>query len=374
VTQSTVTYSSGAEHGAAGYGSAIGGRLPWLPSPAMIGTKLMELRKRRVLLAFIVAFTVAVPVIFYGLRLIYHLADSKAYGPAGSPAIYPDVCSLMNEFGFIVAVTLGATAATTDLADGMFRHLVITGRSRVALYLARIPAGLTIILVLMGAGFTIVCLVTSFLGAPSSAAVHENGVSIPAYLSQAQLHGWLLSHPQQANAAFFGNAPQSLAADRSAVSQQIGSLYGNYLAAEATSVNPSVSAMTESGLWIELDMLIGFIVGLGLGSLMGQRTVPIVLMTFLEILITPALATHVLPHFINVQRLLVGVAMDQLQPAALAGGVTFRPGGGLSGGPPGNHPALGIPPMPTWAMITVITGWIVGWSAIGAWRMATRDA
>jgi hypothetical protein len=29
--------------------------------------------------------------------------------------------------------------------------------------------------------------------------------------------------------------------------------------------------------------------------------------------------------------------------------------------------------MPTWAMISVIVGWIVGWSAIGAWRMLTRD-
>jgi hypothetical protein len=356
------------------YSPAVGSRVPWLPSPAMIGAKLMEIRRRRVVLAFIVAFTVGVPVIFYGLRLIFHLADARVYAPAGSASIYPNVCSLMNEFGFIVAVTLGATAATTDLADGMFRHLVITGRSRVALYLARIPAGLTIILLLMGAGFTIVCLVTSFLGVPTSAFVHENGVSIPAYLGQAQLHAWLLSHPQQANLAFLGNAPQSLAADRAFVDHQISSLYGNYVAAQATSINPSVSGMTDSGLWLELDMVIGFMVGLGLGSLMGQRTVPIVLMTFLEILITPALATHVLPYFINVQRMLVGVAMDQLQPAALAGGVLFRPGGGLGGGPSNNHPALGIPPMPTWAMITVIVGWIVGWSAIGAWRMATRDA
>jgi hypothetical protein len=36
--------------------------------------------------------------------------------------------------------------------------------------------------------------------------------------------------------------------------------------------------------------------------------------------------------------------------------------------------AFHLPPMPTWAMITVIVGWIVGWSAIGAWKMATRDA
>jgi hypothetical protein len=30
--------------------------------------------------------------------------------------------------------------------------------------------------------------------------------------------------------------------------------------------------------------------------------------------------------------------------------------------------------MPTWAMVAVIVGWIVGWSGIGAWRMKTRDA
>jgi hypothetical protein len=29
---------------------------------------------------------------------------------------------------------------------------------------------------------------------------------------------------------------------------------------------------------------------------------------------------------------------------------------------------------PTWAMITVIVGWIVGWSTFGTWRMVTRDA
>lgn len=48
----------------------------------------------------------------------------------------------------------------------------------------------------------------------------------------------------------------------------------------------------------------------------GQRTVPVIL---LEISITPALAGHALPGFINGERGVVGVAMDQLKPAALAG-------------------------------------------------------
>jgi len=84
----------------------------------------------------------------------------------------------------------------------------------------------------------------------------------------------------------------------------------------------------------------------------------------LEIIITPVLADHPLPFFLNGERLIVGVAMDQLKPAALAGGAQVGPSGGL----------LHLSPMPTWAMITVIAGWLVGWSAIGAWKMAARDA
>jgi hypothetical protein len=342
----------------------------WLPSVPMISAKLLEIRKRRILISVIVLFTVGLPVVIFGFRLAFHLADPKTYGPAGSPSLFPSVSDLMNEFGFIVAAALGATAATTDLTDGMFRHLVITGRSRIALYLARIPAGLGIILPLAGLGFTVVCLVTSFLGSPTPAVIHVNGASIPAYLDQAQLHGWLLSHQQQGQAALIGG-PQSPAAYRSLINHQATSLYGSYAAFAAGQVNPSATGMILAGLWIELDLLIGFIVGLGLGSLLGQRTVPIILLTFLQVFIAPAFATHVLPYFIDGERLVIGVAMDQLQPATLAGGVTFRPGVG----PPGvGHPALQIPPMPIWAMWAVIIGWIVGWSAIGAWRMATRDA
>jgi hypothetical protein len=278
----------------------------------------------------------------------------------------------MNEFGFIVAAVLGATAATSDLTDGMFRHLVITGRSRLALYLARIPAGLIIILPLMAVGFTVVCLVMSFLGTPQPDAVSLSGVSVPAYLDQAQLHAWLLGHLRQAQEALVGpGRPQSPAAMRSLINQQFSSVSGAYTAASAASLNPTAGVMARTGLWVELDLVIAFTVGLGLGSVMGQRTVPVILLVFVEILVTPLLAKAVLPHFINGQRLFVGVAMDQLQPAALAGGLVLRPGPGGGGGP---HPALQIPPMPTWAVITVIAGWIIGWSVIGARRMVTRDA
>ena len=284
-------------------GLTAGRRTSWLPPMSLISAKLLELRKRRTLMIVTVAFTVALPVIFYGIRLLYHLGNPARYAPAGAPNAFATAGTLMAEFGFIAAAALGATAGTADLTDGMFRHLVITGRSRLALYLARIPAGLSILLSLAAAGFTVACLVTAFLGSPQAAGA----------------------------------------------------------------VTLSPGAMAGAGLWLELELFIGFTVGLGLGSLMGQRTVPIILLVVLDIIITPALANHSLPPFINAQRLIVGVAMDQLKPAALAGGATIGPGGG------GPHP-LNLPPMPTWAMITVIVGWIVGWSVIGAWKMATRDA
>jgi hypothetical protein len=64
--------------------------------------------------------------------------------------------------------------------------------------------------------------------------VHLNGASIPASLSQAQLHAWMLSHPQQASLGFLGNPPQSPAADRSELSHQLSSFYGSYVAAQAS--------------------------------------------------------------------------------------------------------------------------------------------
>jgi hypothetical protein len=341
----------------------------WLPSWPLVAGKFLELRKRRALMIVTLLFTVGLPVLILGFRLLFYAVDPKAYSPAGSPGMFTVLGGLMAEFGFIIAVTIGAMAGTTDLTDGVFRHLVVTGRSRLALFLARIPAGLSVLLPLAAAGFAVVCLVTAFLGTPQPNTVSEGptgGISVPVHLSQSQLQAWIIDHPHQAGTAF-GPRPESPAAARVMAHREIISIYSQYTFDEAAQLNPSATAMTEAGLWIELDLLIGFTVGLGLGSLMGQRTVPIILLTVLDIIITPALAAHTLPYFINGERLVVGVAMDQLQPRTLAiGHLVGRPSGD-----PALLPAL---TMPTWALITVIAGWIASWSIIGAWRMVTRDA
>ena len=126
----------------------------------MVTTRFMELRKRRGLMITLVAVNIGLPVLFLSIRLISHAVDPKSYGPAGGYGVFTDlVAGVLFIFGFIVAATVGCTAGSVDLTEGMFRHLVITGRSRLALYLARIPAGLAIVLPIVAVGFAIVCTV-----------------------------------------------------------------------------------------------------------------------------------------------------------------------------------------------------------------------
>jgi len=349
----------------------------WLPTWDLITTKNLEIRKRHGLIITVAVLIVVPAVLIYGLRLLFHAVDPHSYGLAGDPAIFSQLTNLMAEFGFIAAVALGAAAGTTDLSDGMFRHLVITGRSRLALYLARIPAGLAILVPLVALAFAMNCLVTSYESPPPPTSVSMNGLTLPEHLDQAGLQTWLLQRPQQAATSGLPLrlGPAAVTATpaqiRSAIDRDITSIYADYTGDEIGGSDPADNEMAKIGLWLELEVGIGFLVGLGLGSLTGQRTTTTIVLIALEIIVTPLLAGAQIPYFINGQRLLIGIAMDQLRPAGLASANS-------AGGPGqvvfGGQGALGIPPMPTWAMISVIAGWIAGWSVIGAWRMFTRDA
>ncbi len=128
--------------------------------------------------------------------------------------------------------------------------------------------------------------------------------------------------------------------------------------------------MVDVGLWIALEATIGFIVGLGLSSLMGQRTVAVILLIVLELILTPIFSRHVITHLLNVERGIVGVAMAHIEPGGLP--TPFNGGGGGGGGAGG--PFSVLIPESTLTASLVIVGWLVFWTAIGAWRMKTRDA
>ena len=47
-------------------------------------------------------------------------------------------------FGSLSAILIGTEAGTTDLASGVFRDLVVTGRERLWLFAVRVPAALIV--------------------------------------------------------------------------------------------------------------------------------------------------------------------------------------------------------------------------------------
>ncbi|MGC9961988.1 MAG: hypothetical protein ABSE47_08820 [Acidimicrobiales bacterium] len=359
----------------------------WIPTGGMIATRFMELRKRRGLMIALVLVNIGLPSIFLLVRLLAHAFDPKSYGPAGGYNIYSGlVAGVMYVFGFIVAATLGCTAGSVDLTEGMFRHLVVTGRSRLALYFARIPAGLAIIVPLVAIGFTIVCAVCVF-AAPTT--INYDGVNVPAGLSRAGFEAWAGDHPGVVLCNLPGASPQNLPCGPNGqfVNPQgagapgqpspamlkafaISNAAQDYPGYASIFRVPSDGLMIRSGLWIELEALIGFTVGLGLASLLGQRTVPVILMIVLEIVLTPLFSRARIPHLSNLQRAVVGVATAHLEPGALP--LAF--GGGNGGGGPGGQSAqsLLLPESRTVA-VCVIIAWLVGWTVIGAWRMMTRD-
>jgi hypothetical protein len=353
----------------------------------------MELRKRRGLMFTLIGVTIGLPTIFMVIRLFLHAIAPHSYGPAGGYDIFNHlVVVVLYVFGFIVAATLGCTAGSVDLTDGMFRHLVVTGRSRLALYFARIPAGLAIIVPLVAAGFAIVCAVCTF-AAPTT--INYQGVSVPAGLSRTGLETWAANHADTVVCAFPYDAPFAIPLPcgngpigkpgtpvQKGASGSSASSTNALLKAKAVQIAdqdyadysrfflaPSASLMIKTGLWLELEAVVGFIVGLGLGSLLGQRTVAVVMMIVLEIILTPIFSRANIPHFINVQRAVVGLATAHLEP----GGLSVRIFGG--DGPPAAAKAASIlVPETKLVAVCVIIAWLVGWTILGAWRMTTRDA
>ena len=369
----------------------------WIPTGRMIATRLMELRKRRGLMVALVLVIIGIPTLFLVIRLLTHAIAPKSYGPAGGYDVFTGlVAGVLYVFGFIMAATLGCTAGSVDLSEGMFRHLVVTGRSRLALYLARIPAGLAIILSLVAVGFTIVCAVCVF-AAPTT--LNYDGATMPAGMSRSALATWASDHPdevicdfgfqigpntpdaatinQVVNAVQCGNGPggrvfkqppgvqtppRPSAAQTAHVARWIAGY--NYTDYHMTFLSPSTSLMIKSGLWLELEAAIGFLVGLGLASLLGQRTVAVILVIVLEVVLTPIFAHARIPHLINLQRSVVGVATAHLEPAGLP--VAFAGGGGGGG-------MSRLVPETTVVAVCVIVAWVIGWTVLGAWRMMTRD-
>jgi len=111
----------------------------------MIGAEILKLRRNRGLMVFAGLLSVGVVVILFGVTAIEHASDPAKNAPAGGMNGFEHaVRALGVYFGVLTAVLIGGEAGTADIASGVFRDLVATGRSRLSLFAVRAPAAIVV--------------------------------------------------------------------------------------------------------------------------------------------------------------------------------------------------------------------------------------
>ena len=174
-----------------------------LRRPRLVSAELLKLRKRRGLVLSGLALSVLPMVVAYTVLLIVHAANPEKHGPAGGLKNFSDSMDVLTTLGGIAAILIGATLGAGDLGSGVFRELVVTGRSRLALYAARIPAGLALVWALVGMGFVITA---------TSSVVFAGSLDLPSASLLAESAGWLAL--ASALALFLGLGVSSLLGTR----------------------------------------------------------------------------------------------------------------------------------------------------------------
>jgi len=121
----------------------------------LVAAELLKLRRRRPLVAASLVLIVAPMIVAFVVLVVLHAANPGKYGPAGGSDNLRGALHLLSQIGVVAAVLIGVNAGGGDLAAGVFRELVVTGRPRLSLYAARIPGGLAFLLPLLALALAI---------------------------------------------------------------------------------------------------------------------------------------------------------------------------------------------------------------------------
>lgn len=119
----------------------------WLPGVRLIRAEFLKLTRRRGLMITAAALTAGAVIASYLVRT--DVLPGAGYA--------------------LMAVLLGVCAGTADVTAGVFSGLVSTGRSPVALFLARIPAGLALSVAFTLAGYVVAAAGPALLAGPPPA-------------------------------------------------------------------------------------------------------------------------------------------------------------------------------------------------------------
>ncbi len=135
-------------------------RAAWLTVTAqMMNADFLKLRKKRGTVIWSLLLATAPLVIFFIVRMAEHSSTPAANPHAGGVHGYVDALRLVGAiFGPLAAILIGAEAGAGDVAVGMFRDLVATGRSRLALFATRIPAAIALSWIVTSAAYALLVI------------------------------------------------------------------------------------------------------------------------------------------------------------------------------------------------------------------------
>jgi ABC-type transport system involved in multi-copper enzyme maturation permease subunit len=161
----------------------------------LIAADVLKLRRRRGMLAISLLLTLGLMAVAFVVMAIQHGGNPARYGPAGGLANYRDDIGVVALMGLVVGAIIGATAGTQDIESGVFRDLAATGRSRLALFAARVAGAWLVVLPILAltAGLTAASTVAlaGSLDAPGAGALTAGtaAVLVSAALSTAMAVG-----------------------------------------------------------------------------------------------------------------------------------------------------------------------------------------
>jgi hypothetical protein len=121
----------------------------------LLAADLLKLRRRRGLVVLTALLTVAAMTVTYGVIELLHVASPATHGPAGGVANLGHGAWVAAALGAVAAAIVGSIAGAGDLDSGVYRDLVVTGRSRLALFASRLSAGLAFLLPFTAAGYAV---------------------------------------------------------------------------------------------------------------------------------------------------------------------------------------------------------------------------
>jgi ABC-type transport system involved in multi-copper enzyme maturation permease subunit len=126
-----------------------------LPTPQLVSADILKLRKNRGLAAITGVLTFGAVFLTIAVMELLHLIDSTKHGAAGGVMNLGHIAFLISALGTAAAAIVASRVGAGDRDAGVYRDLVVTGRSRRQLFLSRIPAGLAYLLPFVAASYAL---------------------------------------------------------------------------------------------------------------------------------------------------------------------------------------------------------------------------